>query len=103
MNPDYRLTPRAFDDLKQIGRYTLQKWGKQQRNRYLLDLDQRFAWLAKHPRLGKHRPDIAEGYYCFPQGAHLIFYLLNSDGIDIIGIPHQAMDIAYYFDNENDF
>lgn len=54
MTPRYQLTPRAFDDLKQIGRYTLQKWGKQQRNRYLLDLDQRFAWLTRHPRLGRY-------------------------------------------------
>lgn len=84
--------------MKSIGRYTAEKWGKPQRNRYLLDIDKRFNWLAKHPHLGKHRSDIAEGYYCFPQGSHLIFYVLNPLGIDIIGIPHQSMDFAAYFD-----
>jgi len=94
----YRITPRAFSDLKSIGRYTMEKWGKPQRNRYLADIDKRFNWLAKHPHLGKHRPDIAEGYYCFPHGSHLIFYMLNPFGIDIIGIPHQSMDFEAYFD-----
>ncbi len=47
---------------------------------------------------GKHCSDIAEGHYCFPQGSHLIFYVFNPLGIDIIGIPHQSMDFAAYFD-----
>lgn len=82
MTAIYRITPKALSDLKNIGRYTKEKWGKPQRNRYLTDLDKRFIWLAKHLHLGKHRPDIAEGYYCFPQGSHLIFYMINPFGID---------------------
>lgn len=95
--PDFRITPRAKEDLKNIGRYTFKNWGKKQRDTYLTDLDKRFAWLARNPQLGKHRPDVQEGYYCFPQGSHLGFYLLREDGIDIIGVPHQNMDVQNYF------
>lgn len=95
--PDFRITPRARDDLKNIGRYTLSIWGREQRNIYLRNLDARFSWLAQNPQLGKHRPDIQEGYYCFPQGSHLVFYILRDNGIDIIGVPHQNMDILNYF------
>ena len=35
----YRVTPRAKDDMKNIGRYTLQQWGKNQRNIYLKKLE----------------------------------------------------------------
>lgn len=49
--PDFRITPRAREDLKQIGRYTLKLWGVQQRDTYLRNLDRRFAWLAQNPRL----------------------------------------------------
>jgi toxin ParE1/3/4 len=99
MTGNYRLTPRALEDMKAIGRYTLRQWGIRQRNQYLQDLDQRFKWLAAQPQLGKHRPDIEEGYYCYLQGSHLIFYMFNDiDGIDIIGIPHKAMDMLNYFD-----
>jgi toxin ParE1/3/4 len=95
--PNFRITPRARADLKNIGRYTFEKWGKKQRDVYLRNLDKRFQWLADNPQLGRHRPDIEEGYYCFPQGSHLVFYIMRDSGIDIIGIPHQNMDIINYF------
>tara|TARA_R100000005_G_C4914141_1_gene150455 strand:+ start:371 stop:679 length:309 start_codon:yes stop_codon:yes gene_type:complete len=40
---------------------------------------------------------VAEGYYSFPQGEHVVFYLIGGEGIDIIGIPHKEMDIITYF------
>lgn len=92
-----RITPRAREDIRTIGRYTLEKWGRTQRNIYLQKLDKRFQWLSENPKLGRHRPDIEEGYYCFPQGVHLVFYIIRENGIDIIGIPHQSMDILNYF------
>jgi toxin ParE1/3/4 len=96
---DVRITPSARDDLRTIGRYTLSIWGRNQRDVYLRALDERFQWLAENPRAGKHRPDIQQGYYCFPQGSHLVFYMMREGGIDIIGVPHQHMDIVNYFDS----
>lgn len=93
MRKTYRITPRARDDLVSIARYTELKWGKQQRNKYLRQLQARFAWLAKNPMLGKHRPEIVEGYYCYPQGEHVVFYMIQEHTIAIIGIPHQQMDL----------
>ncbi|MFK5893323.1 MAG: type II toxin-antitoxin system RelE/ParE family toxin [Pseudomonadota bacterium] len=64
----------------------------------LLDLIRAsLKWLAKEPRLGKHRTDIAEGYYSFPEGQHIVFYIINPERIEIIGIPHKDMDIISYF------
>ena len=93
----FRITPTARDDLIKIGHYTEQQWGKPQRNTYLKNLEKRFHWLAENPELGKHRIDIAEGYYSFPQDEHVVFYLITQNGIDIIGIPHKQMDIITYF------
>lgn len=93
----YRVTLRARDDLKNIGRYTLQQWGKNQRNLYLKQLETRFEWLSESPLLGKHRTDIQEGFYSFPQSEHVVFYLIRIEGIDIIGVPHKEMDILNYF------
>jgi len=31
----FKLTQKALDDLRAIGRYTVKKWGIQQRNKYL--------------------------------------------------------------------
>lgn len=94
-----RITPRARDDLKNIGRYTQQQWGKTQRNAYLKDLEQRFRWIAENPQPGTHRSEVTEGYHSFPQGEHVIFYLIGHDGIIVIGIAHKAMDSLSYFLN----
>jgi len=96
-NRKVRVTPRARDDLKNIGSYTEQTWGKAQRNRYLKSIDARFHWLVENPQLGKHPTDIFEGYYSFPEGQHVYFYLISSNTIDIIGVPHKEMDIVSYF------
>lgn len=92
-----RVTPRARDDLKNMGRYTELTWGKTQRNRYLKSMEARFQWLAENPLLGKHRTDICEGYYSFPEGEHVVFYLICNNTVDIIGIPHKDMDTISYF------
>ena len=95
--PGYRVTPRALQDLKNIGLYTEQQWGGHQRNTYLKTLEKRLGWLAENPESGKHRTDIAEGCYSFPQGEHVVFYMIGEKGIDIIGIPHKEMDTITYF------
>ena len=95
--PAFRITPRAREDLINIGRYTERQWGRHQRNTYLNALEKRLGWLAENPQLGKHRTDVAEGYYSFPQGQHVIFYMIGEMSIDIIGIPHKEMDIVAYF------
>ena len=92
-----RVTPRAQEDLKNIGRYTERTWGKVQRNLYLKSLETRFKWLADNPLLGRHRTDICDGYFSFPEGQHVIFYLIGNKTIDIIGIPHKEMDTINYF------
>jgi toxin ParE1/3/4 len=96
-NRKVRVTPRARDALKNIGRYTGRTWGKTQRNHYLKDIEARFQWLAENPLLGKHRTDICEGYYSFPEGQHVVFYMISSKSIDIIGVPHKEMDTINYF------
>lgn len=97
MKRSFRITPRAAQDLRNIARYTLKTWGRQQRDTYLLTIDRRFSWLTENPNLGKPRPEIKEGYYSYPQGSHAIFYLVREGGIDIIGVPHQRMDVVNYF------
>ena len=92
-----RVTPRAKQDLKNIGRYSLKMWGRGQRDSYLRSMGHRFTWLAERPDRGRHRPDVREGYYSYPQGSHMVFYLIRDGGIDIIGIPHQRMDVMNYF------
>ena len=98
----FNLTPRAKEDLRNIWRYTKNMWDEAQADSYVTELYQRFGWLAKQPKLGKQRIDIHDGYYCFPHRKHLVFYLCYDGHIDIIGVPHKAMDIINYFDVDDE-
>ncbi len=92
----YYLRQEALNDLQKIAHYTNQHWGSEQRNIYLRELAERFQWLGVNPNLGKRRQDIKEGYYCYPQGAHLIFYLVREGAVEIIRILHKHMDVEYH-------
>ena len=98
MTTRYTLRQLAENDLEQIWLYTLREWGIAQADKYVRDLTARFSWLAEHAQIGKCRDDIKQGYYCFPEGSHVIFYTLTDYGIDIVGIPHQRMDVTGYLD-----
>ena len=93
----YRVTPRALRDLDAIADYSLAAWGERQTLKYLLELEKRFAWLADNPMAGRARDDIGAGYRSYPQGAHVVFYLADADGVAIIGVPHAAMDVEAHF------
>ena len=57
----FTLTNWAKADLKEIGRYTQERWGREQRNTYLTRLDACFRQLAANPLTGKECDDIPEG------------------------------------------
>lgn len=97
MTSSYRIRKLAENDLEQIWLYSFHEWGLEQADRYIRLMIFRFSWLAKNPQLGKRRDDIKSGYYSFPEGRHVIFYTITKSGIDIIGIPHQRMDIISHF------
>jgi len=64
---------------------------------YLHGLNDRFGWLAQNPLSGRDRQDVGLGYRSYPQGQHVVFYIIQPDRIAIIGVPHQAMDVDSYF------
>ena len=96
MTAKYQLRSLVQSDLESIWLYTLEQWGVDQANSYLEGIIERFDWLAENPLLGKQRDDIKKGYYCFPEGMHLVFYIIKGGQIEIIGVLHQSMDIIEY-------
>ena len=88
-----RVRQSVYEELEEIWQYSLSNWGIDQADQYIRDLTSRFEWLAENPQAGKQRDDIKPGYYCFPQGSLLVFYRIIDDTLDILGVPHQTMDV----------
>jgi len=95
MTAQYRLRSFAQDDLESIWLYTYEQWGVTQADAHLEVLTKRFDWLAENAKMGKPRNDVKKEYYYFPEGMHLIFYILKYNQVEIIGIPHQRMDYEH--------
>ena len=89
----YILSPEAKTDIVNIRKYTTRQWGKVQTEKYTSRLRDRMRWLADNPMLGRSRDKIKEGYRSFNESSHIIFYRVAGSTIEIIGIPHQDMDI----------
>lgn len=92
-----QVTPRARADLRVIARWTLRNWGEARMKTYLPDLSVRFDWLARNPLKGRLRPEIGDGHRSFPEGRHLVFCRIIPDGVAVIGVPHQSMDVTEHF------
>ena len=99
----YKLTPKAKLDIRSILHYTTKKWNKAQARKYIQELDIKLQLLADNPNLGRERNDIADNYYSFVSASHVIFYLIDEQGIIVIGIPHQTMDAVRHLEDKNIF
>jgi len=97
---EYRLTPRAEQDLEQIWRYTVEQWSTAQAEKYVGSLLDAMEALAKNPKRGRSAAAIRSDYWRRNCGAHIIFYQIAKDGIAVIRILHQQMEIEARLEEE---
>ena len=98
MSGTYALRELARADLEAIWVYTAEQWGVEQAERYLKGLFGCFEELAANPWLGRERDDVKAAYRSFPQGRHVVFYVVVPAGIEVIGIVHQSADVASHLE-----
>ncbi|NNJ93085.1 MAG: type II toxin-antitoxin system RelE/ParE family toxin [Gammaproteobacteria bacterium] len=79
--PNFRITAKAKEDLKEIAKFTEKNWGREKRNHYLKEFDQVFRQLAGNTKLGTECEFIRPGYRFFPVGSHLVFYKSGIDSV----------------------
>ena len=92
----YVLSPRAQRDLEEIWNYTAGKWGIDQAEIYIRQIQQAVDVVADDPRRGRACNDIRAGYYKYPTGSHFLFYRLIEGGVDIVRVLHQRMDFEQH-------
>ena len=80
-----------------IARYTEQTWDREQRNRYLTELDRAFDQLADNSELGQSCNHFRSGYRVFPVSSPLIFHQLASGQTpEIIRVLHERMNVSSF-------
>ena len=89
----YRISKLTILDLEKIWVYTLEKWSKDQADRYRDLLIDEIKYLADNFEIGKNVNYIKKGYKVSKVKSHLIFYIKADNIIEIVRILHQRMDI----------
>lgn len=93
----YTILPRASADLKEIWSYTADRWSPDQADRYIRELHRGIETIAYDPRKGRACDHIRRGYRRFNVGAHVLFFRVVRDGIEVIRVLHQQMDFERHF------
>jgi toxin ParE1/3/4 len=87
----YRLSVDAERDIEGIIRFTIERWGWDQAERYASDLHAAFELLARHPALGRRIDHLRAGYRRFEHGSHSVYYRASEDGVTIVRLLHRRM------------
>ena len=90
-----RIVKQALvdQDLVDIWLYTFDEWGEKQADKYLDDLDTAIKFLAEQPLISRNRTELDPPVRIHHHGHHLIVYLALDDGISIIRVLHESMDV----------
>ena len=90
----YRISKQGINDLNDIWIYTLNKWSKEQADRYYNLIIGEIEFIADNYFIGISAEQTRENYRVTKVKSHLIFYRkVENDIVEIVRILHQRMDI----------
>ncbi|WP_396602664.1 type II toxin-antitoxin system RelE/ParE family toxin [Algibacter sp. R77976] len=90
----YRISQQAIEDLNKIWIYTLNKWSKEQADRYYDLIIAEIEFIADHYLTGKSAEQTRKNYRFSKIKSHLIFYRkVDNEIVEIVRVLHQRMDI----------
>jgi len=90
------LKPEAESDLEKIYAFTFHRWGLQQAEKYLDELDEGMKLLASHPSIGKPYLFSTTPYKMLHINRHIIFYRIEGSLCVIVRILHDSMEIKVH-------
>jgi toxin ParE1/3/4 len=85
--------------LEQIWDYTGDRWGDDQSEKYVREIQRAIERVADNPGIGRACDEVRPGYLKHAVGTHTSYYRIASvDVIDVVRILHQRMDIDRHLD-----
>ncbi|MEO7078687.1 MAG: type II toxin-antitoxin system RelE/ParE family toxin [Rhodococcus sp. (in: high G+C Gram-positive bacteria)] len=98
----YVLSPSARVDLEQIWDYTCDRWGDDQAEKYVREIQRAIERVVANPEIGRACDEVRPGYRKHAVGTHTLYYRIAGidviDVIDVVRILHQRMDIDRHLD-----
>lgn len=88
------MRPRARADVRDIGDYSDERWGRAQAQRYLDAIADSLDQIAQMPLTGSDQADVSPGLRKWRSGSHNIFYRVRNDAVLIVRVLHARMDVV---------
>ncbi|MCA1748383.1 MAG: type II toxin-antitoxin system RelE/ParE family toxin [Parasphingopyxis sp.] len=85
------LSDEAEADLRAIIRFSVERWGIEQAERYVQLLRDRLQDLTRHPRIGSPADSMSPGLRRFSYISHVAYYRVVRHEIRIVRILHKRM------------
>jgi toxin ParE1/3/4 len=96
MNPQFRLTEVAIQDIEQIADYIAQQSSIDQAEQFLSKLDKTFSKLTQCPKLGQQCNEILPQLRTIAVDSYLILYIPIGQDIDILRVVSGYRDLTVY-------
>ena len=90
------ISPKAEQDLLDIWLYIAED-SPINADRFLDRLEGKVLRLAEFTELGIDRPDLAIGLKSFPLDRYILYYRINTGGIELVRVLHGSRDINLLF------
>jgi toxin ParE1/3/4 len=95
----YVLSPAARADLEEIWDYTCQRWGDDQAEEYVREIQRAIERVMDNPMIGRACDELRAGYRKHAVGSHTLYYrIVGGDVINVVRILHQRMDVDRHLD-----
>lgn len=101
MTRQYRLTQPALHDIQDITEYLAEQAGFTQAEAFIQKLNIQFNRIIQFPNIGKPRNDLLPGCRMLALDRYLIFYLPNSQIIEILRIVGGYRDLSQIFPSDS--
>lgn len=95
--PEFRLAPKAREDMEAVWLSSLKQWGARQTERYIDGLTEAFGLLAESPKSGTACDNIRAGYRKYPVIRHVVYYRETSYGVEVMRVLHDRMLASRHF------
>lgn len=95
------FTNASVSDLQSIRSYTLETWGKEQEQRYLDTLWQKFEEILTDPQRWRRRNDLFPDCQIAAHGKHVILFRTENSVLQIVRILHGAMDFPRHLEEDS--
>ncbi len=102
MTPQFRLTQPAIQDIEQIADYIARQSGLDRADRFLSNLDAKFAKIAQFPNLGRQRDEILPLLRSLPINNYLILYMPIGQDVEIFRVVSGYRDLSALFTDTDD-